>query len=303
MGLLSEAGTTNPTSILRSVRSFLIDDGRVTPFSNPGQAWKHVLPANNWGVIISHLFLIHNWRLEWIYKINSPLWSIAVEWQIYFLFPVLLWILKVFGRLFCVSAGFALGFSVFLIVPMKLARDMCCWYVGLFSLGMVAAQFTASPRIPGKRGQQILWFCLTLATTLCAWYFFRNRWIGWLVDSSFGLATAFLLIACGRSTAYPGQARPWIVSVLQWPPLVGLGHFSYSLYLIHYPVLELFDGYFRAFKWSQEQRLIGLLGMATPVCVGFAWMFSLVFERPFMRTTRAISASRSLNAVVTQSTS
>ena len=33
---------------------------------------------------------VHNWNFDWVYRINGPMWSVATEWQIYFLFPLLL---------------------------------------------------------------------------------------------------------------------------------------------------------------------------------------------------------------------
>ena len=42
------------------------------------------------GAVVSHLLLVHNLNPAWAYKISGPLWSLATEWQIYFVFPFLL---------------------------------------------------------------------------------------------------------------------------------------------------------------------------------------------------------------------
>ena len=42
------------------------------------------------GALVSHLLLVHNFSEHWIWSINPPLWSVAVEWQIYFAFPLVL---------------------------------------------------------------------------------------------------------------------------------------------------------------------------------------------------------------------
>ena len=39
------------------------------------------------GSVISHLLLVHNVSFDWVFRINGPLWSVATEWQIYWLFP------------------------------------------------------------------------------------------------------------------------------------------------------------------------------------------------------------------------
>jgi len=100
----------------------------------PGPSWRHALPAFEPGMIISHLLLIHNWSLDWFQKINPSLWSIAVEWQIYFVFPLLLWIFKRAGWLTGVFAGFAIGFSVFLFTTQRVAGDV------LLVCGLVCAR-------------------------------------------------------------------------------------------------------------------------------------------------------------------
>ena len=44
----------------------------------------------NPGDLISHLLLVHNLSSAWFHQINAPLWSVATEWQIYFLLPLIL---------------------------------------------------------------------------------------------------------------------------------------------------------------------------------------------------------------------
>src|SRR5205807_888516 len=41
------------------------------------------VPVTN-GSLISHALLIHDFGASWIFDINGALWSIAVEWQLYF---------------------------------------------------------------------------------------------------------------------------------------------------------------------------------------------------------------------------
>jgi peptidoglycan/LPS O-acetylase OafA/YrhL len=53
-------------------------------------SWSIGEPALTPGAIISHLLLIHNLNVEWRLKINAPMWSVGLEWQIYFLFALVL---------------------------------------------------------------------------------------------------------------------------------------------------------------------------------------------------------------------
>ncbi len=47
--------------------------------------------------LLSHLFLLHNFRYQTIYGINSSYWSIAIEVQLYALYPLLIVLTKRFG--------------------------------------------------------------------------------------------------------------------------------------------------------------------------------------------------------------
>jgi len=47
--------------------------------------------------ILAHLFLVHNFSLSYLYSINRPFWSLALEVQVYLLYPVLLLMHKRWG--------------------------------------------------------------------------------------------------------------------------------------------------------------------------------------------------------------
>ena len=42
------------------------------------------------GNLVTHLLLVHNWFPRWVFAVNATHWSVATEWQIYFLFPLVL---------------------------------------------------------------------------------------------------------------------------------------------------------------------------------------------------------------------
>ena len=41
------------------------------------------------GVLVSHVLLIHNLSMKWIFQLAPPFWTVATEGQIYLLFPVM----------------------------------------------------------------------------------------------------------------------------------------------------------------------------------------------------------------------
>ena len=96
--------------------------------------------VSDWN-LIAHLLLIHSLTPRWVFGISAPLWSVAVEWQIYFVFALLL--LPVWRR---TSNAIFLTFALVLgLLPIYLMPThwnlecSCSWYIGLFALGMVAA--------------------------------------------------------------------------------------------------------------------------------------------------------------------
>jgi len=255
--------------------------------------WDRALPATGAGVVVSHLLLIHNLHETWFYKIDPPLWSVATEWQIYWLFPGLVVIWRRFGRAAVVASGFALGFGVAVLAsPLRnpALRELCPWFIGLFTLGMVAA-LTAhrdrgvSERVPRSRRSQVAaTVLLVLFALLLAGFAISStddpRFM--MADPFVGVVTAGLLVRWARRSA-PGETRPRppLLRWLEWPWVLRLGTFSYSLYLIHYPLLALGNAWLRRWPLGQEVRFWALILGGSPVILQAASLFHRVFERPF----------------------
>jgi peptidoglycan/LPS O-acetylase OafA/YrhL len=68
--------------------------------------------------------------------------------------------------------------------------------------------------------------------------------------------------------------------------VVGLGGFSYSLYLIHHPIEQVIYAYRPDFVQGPVQVFWYLMAAGLPMILIFSWVFALVFERPFV-TRRA----------------
>jgi peptidoglycan/LPS O-acetylase OafA/YrhL len=90
---------------------------------------------------ITHLFLVHNLSPSTVNTIDAPMWSLATEWQIYFVFAILLLpIYRRFGIYIAMLTSFILGLTPHFTLPPAANLDWACpWYLGLFSCGMFAA--------------------------------------------------------------------------------------------------------------------------------------------------------------------
>jgi peptidoglycan/LPS O-acetylase OafA/YrhL len=95
-----------------------------------------------------------------------------------------------------------------------------------------------------------------------------------------GLATATLLLS--STERVQSDSPGWLLRLLESRPLLAIGHFSYSLYLTHLPVLALLFFYLRGFGWPQAQLTLVLLAAGTTLSLLVAYAFHVVIERRFI---------------------
>jgi peptidoglycan/LPS O-acetylase OafA/YrhL len=255
------------------------------PPTPTGTIWDDSNPAFTTGPLLSHLFLVHNWSPAWAMRINGPLWSVATEWQIYFFFPFVL--LPVWRRagLGVLAVAVAIGYLPTFLWPAN-AASAVTWYLALFALGMVAAAVAHGTR-DRPLAEAVPWAALTwllVAACLVGGFVFAKSWFPHKprTDLLVGLATATLLVHCTRRLL-DGGARPAVLRLLDWPRLVGLGHFSYSLYLTHLPVIALGHLAVSRLPLGPIGHTLVLLALGVPASVGVAYAFHVAIERRFMR--------------------
>ena len=253
-----------------------------------GTIWDDTHPAFEAGPVVSHLLLVHNLFPAWVMRINGPLWSVATEWQIYFFLPfVLLPVWRRQGPAATLAVAFALGYLPLLVIP-EVARASLPWYLGLFALGMVAAGINRAPRPLERRlRDSVPWGRVALLSFgLCGLggMVLARLWFRWkpLTDALVGLATASLLVHCGQADVRTSLVRRLLSSA----PAVTVGHFSYSLYLVHLPVVALCYFLVRGFALGPVAHVVALLALATPASLAAAYGFHLLVERRFMRPQR-----------------
>lgn len=236
-----------------------------------GTEWDSKVPVTPGG-LISHLFLVHNLNPAWIYQINGPAWSVATEWQIYFLFPLVL--LPLWRRL---GPAVAVGTMVLLgVVPVLLLPAIAGahpWFLGLFAMGAGAAWMTQHIELP-RAG---LWASLAGIIALALTVAVR---LSWVYESAFGIAIALLL---HWLTIRAREKRPSQVGrVLSSRPLVRIGAGSYSLYLVHSPVLAAGNIALLDADLPYPARLAVMLLLVLPLSWLAGWVFFRLVERHFL---------------------
>ncbi len=242
-----------------------------------------------------HLSLLHNLSWDHIYDYNGALWSIATEWQIYFLFPFLfLPVWKRFGEGALLLAGCVLAAAVTLLFPL-IARG-CPWFIALFALGMIAAKLSLQPLPWTKR---IPWAWVGTSLALAMYIVMRVakgfEWssalaieqpLGWyqLTDIVFGAATFCFLLHGTRATLEKRSSK--FVTVLTCRPLVFVGAFSYSLYLIHMPLQTVALRMFSPLHSSRGVMYVLMMLICVPATIAFAYGFYQLFEKPFLGSAK-----------------
>lgn len=292
-----------PPYYIALILAILIDLAVVhLPAYNPSN-WKDVMPISM-GAILSHFFLIYNFT-PWAVKINAPMWSVAVEWQIYFFFPLLLlpmW--RKAGILATVGTAFLFGNTVMIM----LLHSEYGWLVGEFSIGMLAAVIGFSKNLAITRvREQWNWQALTIFLGAITYFELAGQrqsleknhilrlllvenwhlhlWSTgeWPTDVLVGLTASCFIIASTHILQNHQRENRFLL-FLQSSPMVKLGAFSYSLYLIHAPLLGLAQMAINSMHIGAIFALLIWVLLALPAIIGIAYLFYLAFERPFLPT-------------------
>ncbi|MCW3094855.1 MAG: acyltransferase 3 [Chthonomonadaceae bacterium] len=244
-----------------------------------GTVWDNSLPLT-WTTFLYHLLLVHDLPLPGTGgTINYPLWTIAVEFQLYLVMPLIALSLRSWNSSRTLLWTIALGLGLHVGLHGKL-DSASPWYLGLFTMGAVAAREAvrrAQPQTNVLRWTIYVLVPLTGAVVVMKGKDFFEAYMPFF-DTVLGAATATLLYITFHDAS---EQRSRLTRSLSWRPLVAIGTFSYSLYLVHAPLLHLFDRIFAPYLPAGPRMFVALLAI-TPIIVGIAYLFHRVFEKPFM---------------------
>ena len=251
--------------------------------------------------VISHLFLVHNLSFDWVYRINGPMWSVATEWQIYFVFALcLVPICRRFGALVTTGVAWLVGCAPFFLLPKDANFYWACpWFIGSFSLGMYGALIGFAPSYQGSvLRSRVPWGWLGLAGFVLLIALARtgraDSWPYPVLDFVVSLFAFAWINACVARSQLHLEARSLMLRILGSRALVYLGGFSYSLYLIQHPMLRFLEKGVARLHWGPDASALAQLFLATPIVMAAAWLFSELFERPFTSGGIVLPALRRL---------
>ena len=252
-----------------------------------GTQWDSKLPLS-FGTVASHLFMLHDLDADWIGTIDGPMWSIAVEWQLYLLMPlVFLPIWRRFGGLALLAV--LLPLTVLPAYSPRAFGDRRAdflgahpWLAALFVAGMLAAELTVA-KVDARTVRRNGWAAATAAVLLLpAIAALPNvgptRFLGPEVLG--GLVAAVVLVWLGRAVLTGRQ--PLLARLLQRRTALALGLISYSLYLFHSPLLGLANLLTLPLGLSTGRQWALMTFGAAPVAIVLSTGFFLLVERRFV---------------------
>ena len=238
--------------------------------------------------VVVYFLLLQNFVLD-INNINGPTWTVAVEWQIYFVFAILLIpIWRRLGLFYTVAIAFAVGLIMSYLMGSEVSSHACPWFLGLFALGMAAAEINFSQKPSLLRLKTSLPWGILAAIFACLAFVIESLRFGalpglaqWIVHSCVALGTGCFLIYCTNFLT-KGKALPPIIGFLESRWVVALGIFSYSLYITHAPVVWFVHQLLLSQQLSPTMMAAKWLLYAVPSSLLVAYLFHRAFEKPFM---------------------
>jgi peptidoglycan/LPS O-acetylase OafA/YrhL len=216
---------------------------------------------------------------------NAAFWSMAVEAQLYLLFPLLLLLVRRWSAVATVATVTLVVAAVGIFGPhisrvdtfvIQSPPDLAALFaVGILSAGIVGAS-------TARRSWPWAWLALAATAPVLATIWWQGS--VWTLDHLFWVDIALgPAIACLLAGVATGRPAP-LLRLLHARPIRNLGLSSYSLYLTHAPIVVIVYERIVAGRVSQGvPAFMVTLAIALPVTIVFALLFASVFEKPFLR--------------------
>jgi peptidoglycan/LPS O-acetylase OafA/YrhL len=239
--------------------------------------------------VLHHLFLVHNLVESSAHAVDYPMWSIGLEWQLYLLFPLLVWMIwhwDIKVTFFIVLLIAVLARGVFKLAPGDLSFALASGpfpYCYIMLMGIYAAHLTANRcNVPNW----ILWGGFLVSASLIVLR------LGGAFGETFACGSATL---CILLLAINEEGFVHRLLSARWLAKVGL--FSYSIYLMHAPILHAMRYGLDQFELSVEARFLIFMLVAMPAMLVISYGFFLIFEKPFIGKMRKVAKVLPTNAV------
>lgn len=246
-----------------------------------------VVPASHTGPPTGRSVLVYGLVAQDMFTAPTPngaFWSIGVEAELYLLFPLLLFVRRRLGAVVLMTAVTLLvaagGLTAAGATPVEGDNWLTPHLAPVFVAGLVGAGIVvASDRI-----RRLPWPRLAAVAATPVLALVAVKGSVWTVNHYFwvdlAVAPAMTMLLAAVATGRPAR----LVRLLTTRPVRGLGDCSYSLYLIHLPiVMTVVRRIAPEFVSPGLPTFWFTLAVALPASLSGAWLFARIFEMPFKR--------------------
>lgn len=208
-----------------------------------------------------------------VFGSDGPLWSLNDEWYFYLLYPLVFILTRRSWRMASLSlvglslVGFAPGWPQPLLWLRGVFQLMIVWWFGALLADRVAGRLAFDTR---KLALLLLAFA-----AIPLW-----RWGGVTRDIVVGLGFTGLIAAC-LAAQERGRSLPLLSR------LAPLGGMSYTLYVIHFPLLFLGSGCLMRARGGPLPETFAWAALGVGACLVVGWLLHFAVERPFVGARRA----------------
>ncbi|MFI2205533.1 acyltransferase family protein [Streptomyces sp. NPDC020192] len=249
-------------------------------------SWS-VVPASHSGPPTGTSILVYGLVAQDMFTAPTPngaFWSIGVEAELYLLFPLLLFIRRWWGAavlVACVTLPvIARGLMATDASPVEGDNWLAPHLAPVFAAGLVGAGIV----VASDRVQRLPWGWFAVLAALPVLALGVMQGSVWTVNHYFwidlAIAPALTMLLAAVATGRPAI----LVRLLTTRPIQSLGSFSYSLYLIHLPIVMTVIRRLAPHFVSPGLPVFWFtLIVALTASVLGAWLFSKTFEIPFQR--------------------
>ncbi len=247
--------------------------------------------------LATHLTMTHTLFAGTFYALNGAYWSLGLEWQLYLALPLLIAGMRRFGL------GPTLTAAVLVNAVYRLALAFALTH-GMIGTGLVASVVLPN-LLPGRWAEFVFGMVaaelyargsIDRLPAAVAFAWIPMMGLSVLMDKlsvshlAYGAAFALLLVGVLKSGSLVNRA-------FSWRPLVGLGIMSYSLYLVHQPVVQALAYVLRHDAGLSSTRTFAALVVLLPVILAVAWALFVLVERRTL-TSRPVEVSGWIAAVL-----
>jgi peptidoglycan/LPS O-acetylase OafA/YrhL len=264
-----------------------------------GSAWlgyEHfTAPQLGWQVL-AHVALLQTLFPATFYSLNGAYWSLGLEWQLYLGLPILILGVRRFGLRTTALAAIACNVIYRLALEVLIQR-------GVVSPGSVLATVVLPNQLPGRWAEfvfgmvaaelyvtgQIRYWADKLKYALIVLVPLSVLALNWPLSHMLFGAIFFTLLGLVLAS------NNLVSRFFSWRPLVALGIMSYSLYLVHQPVIQLLAYLMQVHGHLSANMTFLALVLLLPVILLLAYGLFVTVERHTLQHRRiAPSATESV---------